>query len=590
MLVNAIVTDRDDRVVTDLTRGDFVVTAGGRVQRIEQFSFESIPGAGRPIDLDAPTRPPADVSSNAGSAERSRAFVFAIDESTIPPSELIPLKRMMSAALGTLTPDDQVAVIYLGRSDLGTDFTNDIGRIIDVVNKRRAAAGGMQMGGTRGRMITLHNIVHTLRASRHARRAVFLVGSGGCIPHPPASDWEDCRDLVEEAREADVPFYVLDPRLFPEGNLMAANDPADRASAVAAESARRDEMMTLASATGGRAMSRAGNPAAAAASMIAENGTYYLLGFYPDPVMSDGKFHEIDVKVTRPGLRVRARRGYTAPGAVTRRSTPALDLTAALGAGLDDPSLPIRVFAAPLGPAPAGRTRTLVTMELTYPRAGAGVALDEDLRIGILALTPDAKIKASFQRPIHLTGTWRPADTATIVVNETIDLPSDTLSLRIGVTSRTLGRSGTAHIYVDAPDFGRKDLTLGGVLIGVQDAPIGAVAGLDSLANVAPFQPTTRRTFAPGETLRVYGRAFWKRDVESASATIRIAGATGQPSRAVAMPGRPIRGGGHEATFDTMLPLADLRPGAYVLRIEVALPGRQAVVRDVPFEVIAGYD
>ena len=114
VLVDAIVTDARDRVVSDLTRDDFVITEGGRVQRIEEFSFESIPPANRTVDLDAPTRPAADVAWNARTSARSRAFVFAIDEASIPPRELIPLKRLMGEVLKTLAPDDQAAVIYMG--------------------------------------------------------------------------------------------------------------------------------------------------------------------------------------------------------------------------------------------------------------------------------------------------------------------------------------------------------------------------------------------------------------------------------------------------------------------------------------------
>lgn len=585
VLADVIVTDGRDRVVSDLTRDDFVVTDGGRVQRIDQFSFESIPSSNRPVDLDAPTPPPADVAWNAQTSARSRAFVFVIDESSIPARELVPLKRLMTAVLKTLTPDDQAAVIYMGRSDLGADFTNDINRLIDVVNRRRDAVSGMSMMTLSRKMITLRNVVQTLQSSRQARRAVFLVGSSGCLPHLPADEWGECRDLVKQAREADVPFYTLDPRLFADADVTAAANPEERAQATADEATKRDEMMTLASATGGRASTRAGDPAQAAAEVIAENGSYYLLGFYPNPPASDGKFHEIHVAVTRPGLRVRARLGYRSAGPASSSSTPTREMTERLGAGLDDPSLPVRVFAAPIGPAPNGRTRTLVTVEITYPLTKPDAKLDEDLRVGILALTPDAKIKASFQRPVHLAGAARRAPSATFVMNETIDLPPEKLSLRVGVTSRSLARSGTAHIAVDPPDFTAQDLTLGGILIGAPATAADATGGLDSLNAIAPFQPTTRRTFAADETVRVFARAFWKRPSETARTTIQIVGGDAQPPRTLTLPGRPTAGGGREAILETTVPLAGLRPGPYVLRVEAALPGAKAVVREVPFEI-----
>jgi VWFA-related protein len=589
ILVNTVVTDGRDRVVTDLTRDDFVVTADGHEQRIDEFSFVYIPPGDRTVDLDAPTRPPADVASNAETPSKSRAFVFVIDDGRIPPRELVPLKRMMAAVIRTLSPDDQVAIVYTGHSDLSYDFTNDTDRLIDAVNRRREALGfsdGMALPmGQRSLMITLRNIVKTLQSSKHARRAVFLVGSSGCLPHPPNPDWAECLDLVNKARQADVPFYVLDPRLFINGDIVSATDPDMRAAAVDAEATRRDEMMTLASATGGRVVSRVGDPVRAAAQAVAENGSFYLLGFYPSPAPRDGKFHQITVTLRRPGLSVRARRGYLAPSPVVRASTPTRDMTATLGSGLDDPSLPIRAFAAPMAPAPSGKTRTLVTVELTYPRDSAMPALDEDLRVGVLALTPDAKIKASFQRPIHLSGSWLPESTGRIVMNETVDLPSERLSLRVGVTSRALNASGTAHLYVDPPDFGSKDLTLSGVVLGQTGVVVDAVTGLDTIRGVVPFEPTINRSFSSTDTIRVFARAYWKRDAERASAVVRVTGGEGLPPRSVALTARARPGGGHDGVLDTLVPLRGLAAGAYVLEVEAMLPGGKPVERRVPFEV-----
>jgi len=46
---------------------------------------------------------------------------------------------------------------------------------------------------------------------------------------------------------------------------------------------------------------------------VAQASSYYLLGYAPQPLRRDGKFHKIDVKVTKGGLQVRARNGYWAP-------------------------------------------------------------------------------------------------------------------------------------------------------------------------------------------------------------------------------------------------------------------------------------
>ena len=51
--VDVVVTDRDDRPVTDLTREDFEIVEGGRRQAIVDFAFVRVPLAHRAIDVDA---------------------------------------------------------------------------------------------------------------------------------------------------------------------------------------------------------------------------------------------------------------------------------------------------------------------------------------------------------------------------------------------------------------------------------------------------------------------------------------------------------------------------------------------------------
>ena len=50
--------------------------------------------------------------------------------------------------------------------------------------------------------------------------------------------------------------------------------------------------------------------------------SYYLLSYYSTGKL-DGKFHAINVRVNRPGVDVRARRGYLAATEADVRSRPA---------------------------------------------------------------------------------------------------------------------------------------------------------------------------------------------------------------------------------------------------------------------------
>src|SRR5207247_1266411 len=68
---------------------------------------------------------------------------------------------------------------------------------------------------------------------------------------------------------------------------------------------------TLADATDGLAIVDTNLLDAGLRRIVADLTSYYLLGYYSSAKL-DGKFHTITVRVKRPGVQVRARRGYLA--------------------------------------------------------------------------------------------------------------------------------------------------------------------------------------------------------------------------------------------------------------------------------------
>ena len=71
--------------------------------------------------------------------------------------------------------------------------------------------------------------------------------------------------------------------------------------------------------------------------IVRDSSAYYLVG-YTSQAATDGKFHEIKVKVKRPGLQVRSRKGfwaYTAEDArralAPAKAGPRAEVTKALG-------------------------------------------------------------------------------------------------------------------------------------------------------------------------------------------------------------------------------------------------------------------
>jgi VWFA-related protein len=145
-------------------------------------------------------------------------------------------------------------------------------------------------------------------------------------------DEQEFRDLLDEANAANASFYPVDPRglaVF-DTPIMRLDVPGaappmtpltiDRAMLTG----RLNSLRTLAEATDGLAIVDSNDLAAGLRRVVNDLSSYYLLGYYSSGKL-DGKFHSIKVRVKRPGVQVRARRGYLAatPAAVTAAAATA---------------------------------------------------------------------------------------------------------------------------------------------------------------------------------------------------------------------------------------------------------------------------
>jgi VWFA-related protein len=121
-----------------------------------------------------------------------------------------------------------------------------------------------------------------------------------------------------------------------------------------------DVLTTLALDTGGQRVRDRNDLRPSLDAIATESGTYYMLGYSPrDPF--DGSYRTIEVKTTRPGVTVRARRGYLAAKISEPASAPAAVAAA------PPPAAPVPEKAAEAPPKP-------VTAELPPGALAGGVA------------------------------------------------------------------------------------------------------------------------------------------------------------------------------------------------------------------------
>jgi VWFA-related protein len=599
VMLDVVVTDRDDRPVVNLTRDEFRIVEDGRPQAISEFELVSVPLENRTIDLRAAPAPAPDTASNAPPRRASRAVAFVLDDLTLTGQDIIPVQRIMAEFLRTLAADDLVAITYVRRSDLGQDFTSDTDRLIRAVTNLRASIGAPNSGVLRDTLLVLKNVASTLGAAPHARRAVVYVSSGYNNPliararvRQSASDAAFYAEIMEDAyrhaRQRGIPIYAIDPRglASPESvfGIGAIRSPGERAALASRIEAEQYFMTSLGAGTGGRGFVNQSDLAWAARQIVEENGSYYLLGFSPTPYRADDRFHDVKVTVTRPGLRVRARAGYLAERP-RPLPTSAPTLRRALEDGVAGGDLALRACAAPVTPTRRGAGLAL-TVDIAYP-ARPDAAGDDTFHVAWVAVDPDARVRASGTRTLEVPlGSAAPF---TLSLHDLIDVPRGTHLVRVAVVSRALGTMGTVHLpAIDVPQLAGRPLAMGGLVLGVE-AAAGApvrVARLDgAAAGAVPFPPTTRRTFAATERLHIFARVFAA--APAGVETALVLTLDGQPMRRVVPECAPAAGIPNALDCRTTLSLADLAAGEYALELTAAA-GQERVSRAVAIAIEGG--
>lgn len=114
------------------------------------------------------------------------------------------------------------------------------------------------------------------------------------------------RDVAEAANRANVSFY---PFYAPEVTVPGEGVPR-AVPQVEHAAARVDSLRFLADSTDGLAVVKRTAIDDALPRIVADASSYYLVTYRSTNTKLDGRFRALSAKVTRPGVRVRTRRGY----------------------------------------------------------------------------------------------------------------------------------------------------------------------------------------------------------------------------------------------------------------------------------------
>ena len=432
---------------------------------------------------------------------------------------------------------------------------------------------------------SLERAMHAVAGGR-GRRAVILA-SDGFIQDDELSEFQLVRDA---ARRANAVLYFLDARGLRDPTFDSLDLPLvhDNVSTNFSSLEREYESMAnagavnLAEDTGGFAIRNTNDLGAGLGRVSGESRTFYLLGYEPADQKADGRFHKIDVEVRRPGVRVRARKGYYAEGgkrdAAVKPASPAEPPPAALRA-LDaaNPArgIPIRMMAYVLGGATAGHATVVIAAEAdpaALEMEDGGTTQKGALETFSSLAARDTGAVARRERLVDLdlkpearervAKTWIP-------VSHSYELPPGRYQASLAVRDKRSGRVGSVRQDFEVPLLPGLRVTTPILTDAFQRAGEGAVP-----------VPIARRAFAPGTRLVC---AF---AVEGA----RRAGDAGEPRVVITYEIRRADGTVVTRAWPTPLPLDDKgalsgrftltlnRPGGYEMHIRARdeLSGEQA--------------
>lgn len=261
VVLNAAITDTSGKFPSGLTQKQFTVFEDGIEQPITFFQAESTPFAAV-ILLDTSGSMESRVSMARGSAIK---FIEG------------------------LRGGDSVAIYrFDSKVEMVQDFSG--GRYLNDAFFDLKADGMTVLNDA------IYKASELLSVRPEKRRAIIVLSDGEDTMSKRSSD-----KALKAAIAANATIYTID--MAP-----VENNGKLRLQSIGA-------LKNFAEKSGGTFVSTSGGPAMRDAfrRIVEELGSQYTIAYEPKAHKKDGKFHSIEIRVTRPNLTIRTRKGYNSP-------------------------------------------------------------------------------------------------------------------------------------------------------------------------------------------------------------------------------------------------------------------------------------
>jgi VWFA-related protein len=630
--VDVIISDKNGNNIADLKESDFEVTEDGKPQTVESFKFIKLDGGTMPGPDGPPRQIRTDEDEEAEAARDDvRLFAVFLDDYHVRRLASMgvrdPLTKFIETQLG---PSDMIGLMYPLQSVLNVRMTRNHAAIVQGIQKfmgrkydytpmndieqqyANYPTETVERIRNKVSLSALKGLIIHMGTLKQGRKSLIVVSEGFTYMVPPqmrspnsqmpaiagvtggAADpvtesranfsatidmQQDLRDIYDEANRNNVSLYPVDPRglavfEFDLSEPSVGND-TDRQYL----NATMDSLRTLAENTDGRAIVNRNDLATGMKQIIRDSSAYYLLGYSSTAAPSDGKFHEIKVRVKRPGLQVRARKGYwaltaeeTSRALAPPKPGPPPAVTAALS-NVASATTRARVIRTWIGTSRGddGKTRVTFVWEPT-PRTAADRPLgpgEAPSRVSVMAVgssgspifrgrVPDMAVASTTP---SLSGSGDQNGRASRVV---FDAAPGKMELRLSVEGGS-GVLDTEIREITVPDLTATQTSLGTPVLFRARTP----RDIQQLKADPQAVPATGREFSRTDRLFMRVAAY---GVGAPALSVHMLSRAGQVMSE--LPVTPPAAPGSDATVD--IAIAGLAPGEYIVEVKATGEGGEA--------------
>jgi VWFA-related protein len=483
--VSVVVQDRNGRPVHGLTAADFEVVEGGKKHPVAHFAVQS-QEAERALSASASI--PAGAFTNVLDGRvGTGATIVLFDRLNTADTDQIYARGHVIKFLQQLRPGERLGFYVLDGQYLRIvhDFTGDAAALLAMldglsrpssaqlagsedkierpprmddgldamfeamIEKSEQAMNGFFIERRVDATVETLEILAERLAGVQGRKNVIWVSSAFPLYFNDGISMQQMSPRVYRATRAlshaDISIYPVDAR----GLIGGLSGPAGRPTftTMAQLAPTFDTSSLIAEQTGGRVFRNTNDLRAAMSRAVEDADLTYVLGYYPQNERFDGRFRTIEVKVRKPDVSVRHRKGYYAHPPKAEAGLEKDALIAALQYPLEATALGLTVT-----PSPAADGGITLTVKIDP----AGLSLEQrdgrwkgQLEVAIGQRLPGGKLQNSAHAivPLDIPDTMRSQLMHSgLTVNRTITLQPQARMVVVGVRDLTSGAIGTVRL------------------------------------------------------------------------------------------------------------------------------------------------